>query len=226
MPATPASGYRHGMEFKFRLASAFAAALTAVSVALAPMPLAEQCEIGPWVQEKNFSVGMPAHPSPEPNGSLVMEFPVAKSGEVDALTMGIGPLAGAREITLRCRVEAGRGTPFIAHETPGEPARVSLYFQQAGDNWSGRGRFASYRWYSPARGVVPLEPGQHAITVQIDEAWTNVNAQSSHALPDGYAAVLQDTARIGLAFGSSSRLSHGAHSTGPARFELLGLDMN
>jgi hypothetical protein len=226
MPATPTCAISTCMKLKLSLAAFAATALAAVPMALAAMPSAEQWEIGPWVRGKNFSVGMPAHPSPGPSGSLVMEFPVAGSGEVDALTTSVGPLAGARQITLRYRVDAARGTRFIAHETPGEPATVSLYFQQAGDNWSGRGRFAFYRWYSPARAVVPLEPGQRTITVRLDEAWTNVNGQPAHAVPAGYAAALRDTARIGLAFGSSSRRSHGVHTTGPARFTLLSLDIN
>jgi hypothetical protein len=155
-----------------------------------------------------------------------MDFPVAGSGQVDALTTAVGPLDGARQITLRYRVDAARGTRFVADETPDEPATVSLYFQQAGDSWSGRGRFASYRWYSPARAVVPLTPGEHALTVQLDETWTNVNGQPNHAVPDGFAAALRDTARIGLAFGSPSRRSHGVYATGPARFTLYSLDID
>lgn len=194
--------------------------------AIAAMPPAEEWEIGPWVRGHNYSVGMPSHPSPGPQGSLVMEFPTAGSGQVDALTTAVGPLAGAREITLRYRVDVAPGTQFVADETPDEPATVSIYFQQARDNWSGSGRFASYRWYSPGRAVVPLSPGEHSLTVRLDETWTNVNGQPSDADPAGFAAALQDTAQIGLAFGSSSRRSHGVYATGPARFTLIALDID
>jgi hypothetical protein len=152
-----------------------------------------------------------------------MDFPVAGSGEVDALTTAVGPLAEARQITLRYRVDAARDARFVAVEMPNEPATVSLYFQQTGDNWSGRGRYASYRWYSPAHGVVPLAPGEHTITVQLNDIWTNVQGQPNHQVPDGFAAALQDTARIGLAFGSPSRRSHGVYATRPARFTLISL---
>lgn len=189
------------------------------------MPPADAWEIGPWVRGRNYSVGMPARPSPGPGGSLHMNFPIAGAGQVDALTTDTPPLAGARRITFRYRVAAARGTRFVADEMPHEPATVSLYFQQAGDRWSGRGRFASYRWYSPARAVMPITPGEHRVTVALDEVWTNVQGQPNGQAPEGYADALRNTARIGLAFGSPSRRSHGVYATGPARFTLLSFDV-
>jgi len=220
---------RHGGGMKHK--SAFLAVIAAVTVfgaveaptALAAMPAAEAWEIGPRIRGRNYSVGMPAHPSPGPRGTLVMDFPIAGSGQVDALTTAVGPLAGARAITLRYRVDATRGTRFVADETPDQAATVSLYFQQAGDSWSGSGRFASYRWYAPGRAVIPLTPGEHTVIVRLDETWTNVDGQPSHAAPAGFAVALRNTARIGLAFGSLSRRSHGVYATGPARFTLRSL---
>lgn len=210
---------------KTALLAAAAMAALAAPVALAAMPPAGTWEIGPLVRGKNYSVGMPARPSPGPGGSLVIDFPVAGAGQVDALTTAVGPLAGARAITMRYRVDAARGTRFVADETPDRPATVSLYFQQAGDTWSARGRYASYRWYVPERAVIPLSPGEHTVTVQFDEAWGNVNGATSRDDPRGYAAALQNTARIGIAFGSSGLRSHGVYATGPARFTLLALDI-
>jgi hypothetical protein len=214
------------MNMKSIFFAAVALAALEAPTAVVAMPSAEAWEIGPWVRGRNYSVGMPAHPSAGPRGALVMAFPVAGSGQVDALTTAVAPLAGARAITLRYRVDVSRGTQFVADEMPNEPATVSLYFQQARDDWSGRGRFASYRWYSPARGVIPLAPGEHTITIRLDETWTNVNGQPNDMDPAGFSAALQNTARIGLAFGSPSRRSHGVYATGPARFTLLSLDIN
>lgn len=201
-------------------------AAAAAPSAGAAMPPVEAWEIGPWVRGKNYSVGMPAQPAPGPRGSLLMNFPVSGTGEVDAMTTAVGPLAGARQITLRYRVDAPRGTRFVAVEMPNEPATVSLYFQRAGDNWSGRGRYESHRWYSPARAVLPLSPGNHTVTVQLNETWTNVQGRPNNQVPEAFAAALKNTGRIGLAFGSPSRRSHGVYATGPARFTLLGLDIN
>jgi hypothetical protein len=213
------------MKLRTAFLAGIVSAAIALPVALAAMPPAGAWEIGPWVRGRNYSVGMPARPRPGPGGSVVMDFPVAGRGQVDALTTAVGPFDGARRITLRYRVDGPRSTRFVAYELPNEPATVSLYFQQAGDSWSGRGRFASYRWYAPGRAVIPLTVGEHSITVQLDETWTNVNGQPNSQVPEGYAAALRNTARIGLAFGSPSRRSHGVYATGPARFTLLSLDI-
>lgn len=154
-----------------------------------------------------------------------MDLPLAGRGQVDALTTAIAPLEGARRIRLRYRIDAARGTRFVADETPNEPATVSLYFQQAGDRWSIKRGYASYRWYAPGRAVIPLAPGEHSVTVRLDETWTNVEGKPNGQSPDDYAAALEDTARIGLAFGSSSRRSHGIYATAPARFTLLAFEI-
>ena len=206
------------------LALALGVSLTATG-AIAAMPAAQQWDIGPWVRGKNYSVGMPAHPQQGPNGSLQFDFPLAGAGQVDALTTRVGPLAGARQIVMRYRVDAARGARFVPHETPGEAAMISLYFQQAGDTWSGKGRYASYRWYVPGQAVVPLTPGEHTITVGLNERWTNVYGVGNDADQRGFAQALRNTAQIGVAFGSIGRRSHGVYATGPARFTLIDLDI-
>lgn len=202
------------------------AATVVLPTAIAALPPAGAWEIGPWVRGRNYSVGMPPSPSPAPRGGLAFEFPIAGRGQIDALTIDPGPLAGARQITVRYRVDAASATRFFADETPGEAATVSLYFQQRGDTWSGRGRYGSYRWYAPGNAVLPLTPGTHTMTVRFDEIWTNVNGQPNSSDPQGYSAALQDTARIGFAFGSAARRSHGVFASGPARFTLLGFDIS
>lgn len=205
------------------IASLVAAA--ALPVAVAAMPPAEAWEIGPWVRGRNYSVGMPAHPNEGPGGALSLQFPAAGRGEVDALTTAIGPLEGARRITVRYRVDMARGTRLVPAERPEEPATVSLYFQQRGDTWSAKGRYGSYRWYAPARAVVPLTPGTHTMTVRLDEGWSNVHGVSNADDPAGYQRALADTARIGLGFGTIGLRSHGVYATGPARFTLLGFEI-
>lgn len=222
---TPPDCFCMSMIAKTSLFAALALCSAAVPTTLAAMPPAEAWEIGPVVRGRNYSVGMPISPSPGQRGSLIMDFPTAGAGQVDAITTAIGPLASARQITLRYRIDAARGTRFVADETPNEPATVSLYFQQAGDNWSGRGRYATYRWYAPVRAVLPLTPGTHSVTVRLDEAWSSVRGPTNRELPEGYAAALHNTARIGIAFGSLGRRSHGVYATGPAKFTLLNLDI-
>lgn len=201
-------------------------AVTASAVsALAALPPAAAWEIGPWVRGRNYSVGMPAQPAEAPGGGLAFAFPLEGRGQIDAMTTATGPLAGARKIVVRYRVDAGRGTRFVPDEVPEETATVSLYFQRRGDTWTARGRYASYRWYAPARAVFPLTPGTHTMTVRLDEEWINVAYLPSSQDPEGYAAALAETARVGLAFGSIALRSHGVYATGPARFTLLGFDI-
>jgi hypothetical protein len=196
----------------------------AVSTGLFAMPSAEEWEIGPEIRGRNYSVNMPAKPTVTRNGEPSFEFP--QRGQVDAMTTVVGPLAGARQITFRYRVETARGAQLVSSETPGQTPTVSLYFQQEGDNWSARGRYASYRWYVPGRAVIPLTPGEHSVTVRFNETWTNVNGSPNTQDPQGFASALKNAGRIGIAFGTSSARSHGVYATGPARFTLLALDIS
>ncbi|WP_305096526.1 hypothetical protein [Croceibacterium aestuarii] len=201
----------------------FALVAFAASGALAAMPVADEWNIGPWVRGRNYSPGMPAHPAPGPGGSVQFRFPVAGEGQIDAMTTTVLPLSGASQVTLRYRIDIAPGTRFIADEARDEPATVSLYLQRRGDNWSARGAYASYRWYVPPRGVIPLSPGEHNVTIRFDEAWTNVHGQSNRDDPAGYATALRETSRIGIAFGSAALRSHGVFATGAATFTLLHL---
>ena len=187
------------------------------------MPPAEAWEIGPQVRGRNYSVGMPPRPSVTRNGEATFEFP--QRGEVDALTTAVTPLEGARQVIFRYRIDAAPGVNLVSSETPGQTATVSLYFQREGDNWSARGRYASYRWYVPGQAVIPLTPGEHTVTVRFDDVWTNVNGVPNFQDPQGYAAALENTSKIGIAFGTSSARSHGVYATGHARFTLLALDI-
>lgn len=182
-------------------------------------------EIGPIVRGRNYSIGMPQRPRSAPAGGVTFDFPTEGNGQIDAMTSPVEPLADARAITLRYRVDLARGARFVADERPNEAATVSLYFQQRDDNWSARGRYGSYRWYAPVRAVLPLAPGLYEVTVRLDEAWTNVNGQPVSQDRSGFDAALRDTARVGLAFGSSSLRSHGVYATGPARFTLLKFEI-
>lgn len=212
------------MKFRPIILATCAAISIAISVDIEAMPPAQAWEIGPNIRGRNYSVGMPSQPSSASNGSVSFEFP-QNGGEVDAMTTAVRPFSGARALTMRYRVDAPRTTRFVSSETPDQTATVSLYFQQVGDNWTARGRFASYRWYVPARAVIPLTPGEHTVTVRFDEVWTNVYGRPNTQDPEGFANALNNTGRLGVAFGTLSARSHGVYATGPARFTLLALDI-
>ncbi len=192
--------------------------------ALAAMPPASEWEIGPWARGKNYSVNMPATPTPGANGSLVVDFPRAGRGEWDALTTGVYPLNRFERVTVRYRIDAAPGTRFVAVEDPNTAPTISLYFQRARDNWTAKGKYASYRWYAPRHTLMPVKPGEHTISIRFDDRWTNVahrpNSEHSHA----YEAALARTARFGFAFGTPLLRSHGVAATGEARFTLLSVE--
>lgn len=210
------------MTHRFALA-ALPLIVGAFAAAAAAMPPADAWEIGPIVRGRNYSEGMPATPAPRGAG-WAFEFPQndgPKAGQIDAVTHRPGSLAGAREIIVRYRIDAAPGTRFVAHEQPDQPATVSLYFQRAGDTWSAKGRYQYYRWYTPVEGIRELAPGRYELRVPLtDLRWTSVMGRPASNAPAAFADALAETDRIGLAFGTSSRRSHGVYTTGPARFTL------
>lgn len=212
------------MNLRTTLFACLAAVSATPPVAIAAMPSASSWEIGPNIRGKNYSVGMPGQPDAVRGGGVSFEFP-RTNGEVDALTTGTGSLSGVREITVRYRIDAARGTRFVSAETPDQTATVSLYFQRRGDNWSGGGRYASYRWYVPAHAVIPLVPGERTVTVRLDETWTNVFGIPNTQDPRGFEGARENAGRLGISFGTASARSHGVYATGPARFTVLSVEM-
>jgi len=210
---------------KTDLADLIAIPTAALPAAGNAVPPARAWEIGPWVHGRNYSVGMPASPSPAAGGGAMFQFPVAGRGQIDAMTTPVSSLQGARRITLRYRIDAAGRTRFVPEEAPEEVATVSVCFQRSGDDWSARGRYESYRWYVLARAVVPLAPGVRSVTIGFDEPWVNVHFSSNSQDPEGYSAALANASRIGVAFGSAGLRSYGVYAPA-ARFTLLGLDIS
>jgi hypothetical protein len=197
--------------------------LFAGAAAAAAPPPAQYWEIGPVIRGRNYSAGMPLRPTPVRGGlSFAFPNPDAGAGHVHALTYDHGPLAGSRRIVMRYRIDAEPGVRFAPQELPQEAATVSLFFQRAGDNWSGRGRYGGYRWYAPAAKLGPITPGTHQIAIELDDPdWTHVQGQRAGENRAAFLDALAETGRVGFVFGSPSARGHGVYATGPARFTLL-----
>ncbi len=155
---------------------------------------------------------------------MVVNFPRAGRGEWDALTTGIYPLKGFEKVTVRYRIDAAPGTRFVAVEDSRTAPTISLYLQRARDNWTAKGKYASYRWYAPKHTLMPVTPGDHTITIRFDDVWTNVAHRPNTEHQQAYDAALANTARFGFAFGTPLLRSHGVAATGAARFTLLSVD--
>ena len=194
------------------------AALCLVGTAVAAQPSADAWEIGPVIRGRNYSIGMPATMQPGPQGPW-FAFPERGRGEVHYVTIQTGPLEGAQKITLRYKVDARPGVQFIAQESQGQ-GKLGLALHRAGDNWSAKGRYEAYRWYSPV--FVPIEPGVHTITVRFDDpSWGAVMTSSARTNPGAFGAALAETEAVSLTFGGDGGRGHGVYATGPARFTVL-----
>lgn len=204
-----------------------AAAAATAGLALAPSVAAQpanEWEIGPVTRGSNKSIGMPPRPAPLGQGWFFeFPYPSEAAGHVHYVTFPHGSLAGKSRITVRYRVEAAPGVRFVARDTPALPATVSLYFQRRGDSWSGRGRYAFYRWFAPPGGVRQIAPGVQEMTVSLqDPRWLSVSGgRNAGAHPRQFSEAIDQAGRVGLLFGSSARRGHGVFATGPARFTLL-----
>ena len=203
------------------------AVLTALTLLAGASPAAAQdaasWEIGPIIRGKNYSQGMPLRPQPTRTG-WSFDFPVGsrEAGHVHYVTFRPGPIAPRSRIVVRYRVDARAGTRFVPQESPELRGTVSLYFQRRGDNWTAKGRYEYFRWYAPGATVREIAPGEHEISVRLDDPnWISVQARTAGSNPAALQAALADIDRIGLVFGSTAARGHGVYATAPARFTLL-----
>lgn len=192
------------------------------SAARAAPARASQWEIGPILRGRSYSPGMPRHATRE-NGATFFDFPwpSPREGHVHYVTVPTGSLTGARRIVLRYRIDGERGVRILPEENPRQKATLSLYFQRGGDRWTGKGRYATYRWYAPAASMGPLTPGTHQVSVPLDANWTAVQGANRNSAPEAFARALEDASRVGFVLGSSGGRGHGVFATGPARFTIL-----
>ena len=180
-------------------------------------------EIGPIIRGKNYSQGMPLRPQPTRTG-WSFDFPVGsrEAGHVHYVTFRPGPVSSRSRIVVRYRVDTRAGTRFVPQESPELPATVSLYLQRRGDSWSAKGRYEHYRWYAPLGTVQEIAPGEHEISVRLDDPqWISVLGRTAGANPGAIEAALADIDQMGLVFGSTAARGHGVYATAPARFTLL-----
>lgn len=184
-----------------------------------PVPM---WEIGPVINGRNFSVGMPRFPEPSAEGWF-FDFPGPRrsDGHVHYLTRRTGRLDQARGLRLRYRIDASPATRFVPQEFPDRTATLSLFIQRAGDDWAARGRTQFHRWYSPEKRVIALEPGEHELAILFDENWISVMGSDQARSPRAFEDTLVEASRIGFTLGSAGGRGHGVYATGPARFTVL-----
>lgn len=190
-----------------------AAPASASAPAYGPNPTA--WVIGPIIRGRNYSVGMPLHPTARRGGGFQIDLP-RHPGSVHYVTFSHGSLAGKRRIVMRYRVEAAPGVRIEASTAPGTPGIITPFFQRAGDNWTAKGRFEGYRWYGTF-ATRPVEPGEHVIVAPLNANWTAVRTSSARTNPAAFRDAVADADQVGFVLGGGDGFGHGAYATGPAR---------
>ncbi len=173
-------------------------------------------DIGPIIDGRNYSQGMPLRPSPRRDGAWHIDLPRAP-GSVHYVTFRHGSLAGKRRIMMRYRVEMAPGVRIAPPSAPNGASIITLYFQRAGDTWSGRGRFEGYRWYATFASKSPIAAGEHVITASLAGNWSAVESSTARTNPGAFRAALADADRVGFVLGGGDGYGHGVYATGRAR---------
>lgn len=147
-------------------------------------------------------------------------FPQSPSS-VHYVTEACGPLAGKTQLRLRYQIDADPGVTFHDAQN-GNPIATGpmLYFQRAGDDWSGLGAFETYRWWALA-SAGSLAPGEHEIVAKFSDVWNAVMTSHSDTSPQAFADALANAARAGFTFPNDSGAGHGIYASGKATFTLV-----
>lgn len=180
------------------------------------MTTAPVWEIGPVIDETNYSVGMPPTMVDKQFPFPRCSDPVSPRGpSVHYVTRAAGSIARRARMRLVFEVQ---GDGFVCDaEHPEGVGRLSLYFQRRGDTWSAQGAYGAYRWYSAE--VAQVTEGVHRLDVPLTyENWRAVSGRE--ATPARFAAAKELTARVGFTFGGSNKGHGNCVLRGTARFVM------
>ena len=174
--------------------------------------VASNWEIGPIIDGKNYSVGMPERPV-QTNDGWAFDFPLA-GGHVGYITYPFGSLSGKSRIVMRYRIEADPGVKFLPKccaDLLGQGP--TMYFQMANDDWQREGG----RWFATFNSPWPIVAGEFELNIPLDGNWTSVYtwAASDHQLE--FTQAKAGAGRIGFTFGGGDGYGHGVYATGRAR---------
>ena len=115
--------------------------------------------------------------------------------------------------------------PIFDHSSPNNvstgPATITILLHRAGDDLSGKGDMAYYRWFSPLLGPnsVPLQLGTRTITVDLNDVakWGSL----ADAQYQWFKDAQKNLGSIGVVFGGGDFYSHGLSVTsGSAHFHI------
>jgi hypothetical protein len=170
-------------------------------------------EIGPIIQRRNYSAGMPYSPSRDAKS---LRFAIGPRAEPHYVTFRHGSLRGRSQIRMRFRIVGPNGA--IVHGAkcpPNTPATVTLYFQRKSDDWATDGG----RWWATFASVQLKSPmAETEIVAPLNAIWTSVSSMTAANSPDAFSAAKANADRVGFTFGNCEGYGHGARATSPVTF--------
>jgi hypothetical protein len=177
--------------------------------------------IGPMIDGMSYSPGMPSHPSAEGSG-WTFTFP-----EQDGVHYVTTPLSGSLMGRTALRARFSINGPGRLVPTQGDPpARLRLFLQRSGDNFTASGPYEFYRWWSVTS--VELVAGEHELTAPLaPDKWLSVlGKRGDHPAAAGqFAAAIVDLQAIGQTFGGIFA-GHGVYVIeGSSRFSLMSYEI-
>ena len=172
--------------------------------------------IGPIIRGRNYSQGVGLHPTPRRGGGWHIDLPRAP-GSVHYVTFRHGSLAGKRRIRMHYRVEMAPGVRIAPITAPAAQSIITLYFQRAGDTWSGKRGFEAHRWYATFASQRPITAGEHVMIAPLDGLWSAVQTSTARSNPAAFRAAIAEADQVGFVLGGGDGYGHGVFATGPAR---------
>jgi hypothetical protein len=178
-------------------------------------------QIGPTIDGRSYSPGMPTRPSADGSG-WTFTFP-QQDGVHYVTTPLRGSLIGRSGVRVRFSIDGpGRLMP-----TQGDPpARLRLFLQRSADNFTAAGPYEFYRWWSVSS--VELVAGVHELTAPLaPNEWLSVlGTRGDHPAAAGqFDSATVDLQAIGQTFGGMFA-GHGVYVIeGWSRFSLMSYEI-
>jgi hypothetical protein len=86
--------------------------------------------------------------------------------------------------------------------------------------------YETYRWCSPHQSVMTITPGEHVLTVSLDDGnWISVQGAAAASHPVGFRQAIDQADRVGFVLGSAQARGHGVFATGRARLTVLSFEV-
>jgi hypothetical protein len=181
--------------------------------------------VGQWA---DFGSGTGTKEPTIVNGAFT--FPARASGSSVnyVYTKPTAALAQGQTFTLNYSVD-GNATFGVADSNDVPPAAIRLFIWKAGDNLSGSGAYAYYRWWCSSPFNLKFGAKQMFSCVIDGAKWISVFGESgtnSAASQAGFAQALKNAAYVGVTFGGQMFAGHGVWTTsGNSTFTINGISI-